>query len=163
MQPIHIVAIIVRLFAIGLFIFSIERVAMLFLPAPLGAEYFVYYMAAFTGLFGAVILWNFPTLVSKKIIPLEPDSLTHEKLSLKDWYRLSFVILGVFLLLKSISDLFYWLTLSIYSSKSNSLFKFTAENKASIITTFFELAIAVLLIFSARYLITLIQSTKVKT
>ncbi len=163
MQPIHIVAIIVRLFAVGLFIFSIERVAMLFIPTPMGSGYFLYYVAAFSGLFGAILLWNFPTLVSRKLVPLEPTSLSHDKLSLNDWYRLAFVVLGMFLLLNAIFDLFYWLSYAIYANKSNIPFEFTTENKASIVATFFEFALSVIFIFSSKHIISKIRSTKIKT
>jgi len=165
MQPIHIIAILVRLFAVWLFINSIERVALLFIPTPVESSFYLLHIAAISELLGSIILWNFPTLISKKLVPLEPNSLTHDKLSLNDWYRLAFVTLGIFLLLQAISDSFYWLTYMHFLKEQNISYVFsedTPENKASITSTAFEFALAVVFIFSSKHIISLIRSTKVK-
>ncbi len=166
MQPIHIMAIIVRLFAVGLFIYSIERAALIVVSKPAGAYFYLYYLAVFSGLIASILLWIFPTLISKKIVPLKPKSLSHKELNLNDWYRLAFVTLGMYLLLNAISDLFYWLTYLFYLKQQAMGYSFTVdtpENKASIIASFFEFSLAVIFIFSSGKIISLIRSTKVKT
>ena len=141
---------------------TIERTAIYFVPGTLDSKYFLYYLATFFGLLISLLLWYFPTIVSKKLVPLEPNSLSYEKLKLNDWYRLTFVVLGIFLLLSAIADLFYWASLSFYTEQSVIPVEFSAENKASIVTTVFEFILALLFIFSSKFIISFLRTTKVK-
>ena len=165
MQPTTIIAIIVRLFAVALFLFSVERAALLFVAEPSDMYSYLYYFAVFSGLFGSILLWVFPALVAKKLVPVSPTNISHSQQSLNNWYQLAFVSIGMYLLLNAISDLFYWSTYLLYIKEQAINYVFTedtAENKAAMIVSVFELVLAVIFIFGSKRIITLIRTNKVK-
>ena len=156
MHPIHVVAIIVRVFATGLFLVSIKGAISLFFSAKYSLELaeniFPYAFPSLIGIFLAILLWVFPMFISKKIIPINVKNFSHRALTMNDAYHLGFVLLGSYLLFHVFSDFFYWFTLvSIESNAFNLSFtQLSIDQKATFITTIFELFIALVFIFHRK-------------
>jgi len=163
MQPIHILAIIIRIFAIAIFIKSIEGVSLLFI-LPYESSYLAYHLAAITGVIASLLLWFFPTLVAKKIVPLQTSESSHKELDINDYYHLAFVLLGIYLLFNVFSDIVYWISFTAFTSTLELPYVefIKPENKAAMVTTFFEFILALFLILRPRGIIKLFRSHKIK-
>jgi len=160
-KPTHIIAIIIRLFALILFLKSFEGVlALVLLNDPISAtgSYLPYYSISFLGFIFSIILWYFPFLVSNKIYSIEHSETSNKKLSLNELYSLGFILLGVFLLFHAVSDTFYWF---IYFLIDNTR-SINVEDKANMITTVLQFIMSLFLIFRFQGFISLIRNHRVK-
>ena len=164
MSPIHIIALIARLFAIALFLIAIRDLAAALLVAddPVTTKsLFPLYSAAIASLIAAAMLWFFPLTVAKKIYPVKLKETSHESLTSDDFYSLGFIILGSFLLFYVLSDAIYWLVLvTLGNREASGYFVLNLENKAAMITTAFEFLIAMYLILGSSGIVNLIKKVR---
>lgn len=159
------VAIAVRLFAIGLAIYSIKTLpGMIAFYHQEGTESAMY---AFIGisiliLFIAAFLWKFPLSTASKIIPrAAPESSQSYNWSEQGILTCGFIILGVYFLYYAVSDSIYWFYIWHYSQSVNGIrIELSPFQVASIITTVFEFFIAIALILGSRGVANIIKKLR---
>lgn len=144
----------IKLFAIWLFLFSIPNMAFFLENIIYGTVYGVVASVPTSGLIYipwlviAIVLWNFPLSIAKKIIPSEAE-INSEGISAKSLLSVFISAISLFFLYRSIMDGVYWATL-LNLSEGGGYATFSPENRASILATGVELFAAALLFFNAR-------------
>jgi len=153
-NPAIIIAVFVRLFAIGLVIYLLQGLGLEYSAAANFEDYKVNLVlgviVAFVALLAA-FLWKFPLFVTSKLLSFESTEIPEASISEESIYNLGLVLLGIFLLYLTISDTVYW---SYRISAERELTQFTNElnfrQKASIFTTLVQFIMAVLLIAGSK-------------
>jgi hypothetical protein len=153
-NPAIIIAVFVRLFAIGLVIYLLQVLGLEYSAAANFEDYKVNLVlgviVAFVALL-AVFLWKFPLFVASKLLNFESTEIPKASISEESIYNLGLVLLGIFLLYLAISDTVYW---SYRISAERGLTQFTSElgflQKASMLTALVEFIMAVLLIVGSK-------------
>lgn len=153
MKAHHYVGIGIKLFAIWLFLFSIQNMVFFLENIIYGTVQGV--MASITissltyvpWLVLAVILWNFPLSIAKKIIPPEAE-INPERISASSLLSVLISAMSLFFLCRSIMDGVYWVTL-LNLSENGVNATFSPDNKASIFATGVEFFAAALLFFNS--------------
>lgn len=154
----YYVGIGVRLFAVVLFLISINQLVYLieniFYGTVQGMDASALVSAAIytPWLIGAVFLWMFPLSVAKRIVPPEAQ-LKPEAISPVAILSVLVSAIGLFLLYRSIMDALYWATFwNISNSQANVGYpvRLSPEHKASIIATGIEFIAAALLFFNSK-------------
>ncbi len=164
MQATHIIAIIVRLFAIAILLKALSSISTFFMM-PYEPRFLVYHIAGVTSIIASLLLWFFPTSIANLIIPFEKDiDTSHSKLDLNDLYHLGFVILSIYLLFNIFSDVVYWLSYTAYAATMELpyLDYITNENKAAMMTTALEFILVMFILFRRKSIIAFFRSHKVK-
>jgi hypothetical protein len=150
----HYVGIGIKLFAIWLFLFSIQNMAFFLENIIYGtvqgmeASITISSLTYLPWLVLSIILWNFPLSIAKKIIP-HLSEINPEGISTSSLLTVLISAISLFFLYSSVMDGVYWVTL-INLSESGSYAAFNPENKASIFATGVELLAAALLFFNSR-------------
>ncbi|MEE9326299.1 MAG: hypothetical protein V3U71_03310 [Cocleimonas sp.] len=164
MQATHIIAIIVRLFAIAIFLKSLTSISTFFMM-PYESKFLVYHIAGVTSVIASLLLWFFPTSIAHFIIPFEkPTETSHSKLDLNDLYHLGFIILSIYLLFNVFSDVVYWLSFTAYATTMELpyLEYISNENKAAMVTTALEFILVMFILLRRKSIIALFRSHKIK-
>jgi hypothetical protein len=149
-----IVALIVRLFSVGLGIYLI-RVLLAEFSAYVNFENYTVSTAVVLVVvfivFLAVFLWKFPLFLAKKLVDFgSRDDEELESANEKSIYTLSFVLLGTLLLYWTVSDTAYWwFWLSAQEELSQYTQEISFQQKVSILATVIEGVFAVVLIVGA--------------
>lgn len=164
MSKIQIIALIIRLFAIFLFVSIIRNdVPRLFLllNQPEAGSLYIAYPILFIILTTVAVLWFFPLSIAKKLLPNEDTSskIYWENDSL---LSIGFVLMGIFLIYKVISDLTYWFFIMLYSIGNGPQIELRATDKISIYVTIVELILSLFLIFGSRGISNLIMKFRGK-
>jgi hypothetical protein len=154
----QLVALLVRLFAVALAINLIQTVGVLlaeytswqireagfYLISPLIAQAVL-----------IVLLWLFPTIVARSLIPPANVDLSHADLLESRAYSVGFVLLGFCLLFYAISDAAYWYGMWVFSELEDLRYVgsvFTYSDKAAMVATGIEVVLALYLVFGAEQL-----------
>jgi hypothetical protein len=154
MSPTTIIALIVRFFSIGLFIFLIRVVV----PEIFGlltfedytANVFLAFVVAIV-FFIAVFLWKFPLFVASKLADFSSEDSTKLSLSESSAYRLGVVMLGLYLFYWAVSDSFYWAYMLFSQREILGLpLELGTQEKAMIFSTVVQLMMSVYLIFGSK-------------
>lgn len=163
MQATHIIAIIVRLFAIAIFLKSLESISSYFL-LPYEDKFLVYHIAGVTAIIASFLLWFFPTSIANLIVPFDKSVETsHSKLDLNDLYHLGFVMLSMFLLFNIFSDAVYWLSYTAYAKTMDLPLEYlTNENKSAIVATALEFILVMFILLRRKSIIAFFRSHKIK-
>ena len=158
----HVLALVVRLFAIAIAIQALKTAMNLVVFLKSSESSFTsaaYIGTAISLVLLSIILWKFPVLIARKIANFPPideaeiNSVDSEKL-----LQTGLIILGVYFLYYVISDLIYWSYFWVTSMRDPSTaVELTLEHKSSIATTFIELAVALVLIFGTKRVVQIIQ------
>jgi len=165
----YLVAIGVRLFSIGLAINILKGLSNFpftweNLDGFLGRA--TYTGAVIATILLAIFLWKFPLTVAKSISTF--PALESKELNDETYIKLleiGLILIGFYILFYVISDGIYWLTFywqfmgDGYQGSSISL---RVEDKASIITTCFELVLATYLVFGHKTLVNLVLKLRSK-
>ncbi|MBW7472444.1 hypothetical protein QQF73_15270 [Marinobacter sp. M216] len=157
MKPTHYFAILIRLFAIALVIYTVRQSSVLVEVLTSGGiqDYGVpagfAWVSVLCPLVVALLLWFFPMTVSASIIRPELDQPI-EPMSAPSILTVLVLAIGLYVLYFAISDTVYWLTLWQMSGDkySESTLYLGGESKAAMVTTVVELLLAVLLVARAR-------------
>ena len=150
----HYVGIGIKLFAIWLFLFSIQNMVFFLENIIYGtvtgvwASITISSLTYIPWLFIAIILWNFPLSIAKKIIPPEAD-VNPEGISASSLLSVLISAMSLFFLYRSIMDGVYWVTL-LNLSENGVNATFNPDNKASVFATGVEFLAAALLFFNSR-------------
>ncbi len=162
MNPHHYLAILIRLFAIGLFIFSISQSSYFFYSIVFGVgqgfeiSALQIFMSFFLPFVISVVLWFFPVIVAKSILKPEIDQAI--KPINKD--GISFLIiatLGLYVTFYALVDTVYYFSLWQISELSDGYGTirnfFPPDVKANIWATLIELVLGVLLILKSKTIV----------
>jgi len=158
MKPTHYFAVLIRLFAIALIVFTVRQSSVL-VDALTGNDLQGYevslvfaWISVLCPLLVSLLLWFFPMTVAASIIRPELDK-AFEPMGAANFLTVLVLAIGLYVIYFAISDTIYWLTLWQMSTGSNYLESspFGAESKAAMFTTGIELVLASLFVFRARY------------
>ena len=165
MKDIHILAIIVRIFAILLAVNSL--VSGSDLMVSLANQYwqnipFSYFVYPILTLIISIFLLIFPMTVAKGIIPYQKSKTLDLASESYDHLLLTAVILlGLYFLLDALINMFYWVYLwLVYYNNSTIELVITSEQKAGTTATVAELFLALFLIFGAKQIVNLLDLKK---
>lgn len=154
----YLVAIGVRLFAIGLAVNVLRSLSLV--PTYLNdstshSELIVFYVTTAAFALLALMLWVFPLIVARKIgafPPQDPDALKDDA-----YHRLlevGLILVGIYLLYFAIADAAYWIYLIRHSADMVEAYGeypgLTPANTASIVYTAVEFVLAIFLILGHR-------------
>ena len=165
MKPEHLVALGVRLFALGLAIFTLENAIRIFAFFKTGQ--FNFGEIAYTGTMISLallslLLWKFPLVVARSIA--EFPSLNENELNDIKSDRLlhvGLIILGIYLLFNIFSDLIYWGIFSFSSQRDySSEVVLTLEQKSLLLTTMIEFVLVLFLILGSNKIISIIKKLR---
>jgi hypothetical protein len=150
----HYVGVGIKLFAIWLFLFSVQNMVYLLeniiygtvqgMKASLIKSSLIYV----PWLVLAIILWYFPLSSAKKIIPPEAE-VNPEGISASSLLSILISAIALLFLYRSIMDGVYWLTL-LNLIENSSYSTIGPENKASMYATGVEFFAAACLFFNSR-------------
>lgn len=167
MKDIHVLAIIVRVFAIFLAVNALISGSdlMVSLSNQNGQSIpFSYYMYPIISLFVSLVMFIFPMTVAKGIIPYQKiQTLDLASGSYEHLLTTAVIVLGLYFLFDALIDMFYWVYLWIvYFQTSPVEFVVTLDQKAGTAATVAELFIALFLIFGTRKIVKLLDLNKNK-
>lgn len=161
MSKIQVIAIIIRLFAIALFLMIISGVPQLYTVRFFGSTdsvgmfFYVQLAVMIVGILISILIWKFPQTIAKKIIP-KTDELSDTKWSEVNFASAGIIIVGIYFLYRALSDLSYWFIFMLYAIGNNPAVKLEPLNKISIYVTIIEFAISIYLVFGSRGITNLI-------
>ena len=158
MKAHHYLGIVIRLFSIWLFLYSVTQLSYLLESLIYGtvqgiaASSVVTILQYLPWLFFAIFLWLFPLSIAKKVIPSEvgPENST---ITPREMMSVLISVVALCFLYRSIMDTFYWLTLwnvTANSGEGGIPITFGADQRASMYATAIEFFAAVMLFFNSR-------------
>jgi hypothetical protein len=158
MNTSYYLAIAVRLFSIGLFLYSLQQssliVEVLLEGSINGAAISIFFILATSviPMIIAILLWLFPLLVSKAIIKSEFDKRV-ELISIHKLLTVFVLVIGLYCFYYAITDSVYWATLwkmSTNSHYSEIPIGLSIESKANMVATGIQLLLSIMLVVKAR-------------
>ncbi len=166
-SAIQVVAVIVRLFAIALFVYAIRQLPDLVTYYVIdsdrstgvpfyGTRVFVLSLTIFLCLVISLLLWFFPLTIAQKLLP-NMDDEEGRKWDKDTLLSIAFIVLGVYFYYYALVDLLYWGMMLILSIRHFDLIgPLEVENWVNIVLTFVELFLATMLVFRSRGIANLI-------
>lgn len=157
MKSSHYMAVAVRLFAIVLFIYSIQQSTILLDALINGSIQGVKVSSAFIlttsiiPLIVGVLLWIFPLTVARAILKGELDKPA-EAVDAQSMLTVLILSIGLYTLYYAVVDSVYWLTYWNMASNSNGAMGIGAESKSNMIVTALELMVSISLVLKPRTL-----------
>jgi hypothetical protein len=153
-KPEHIVAVVLRLFAIVLTIYTVNSFV--------GSAWFYFASGATTGvsvllvvvtlvmLATAVLLWRFPLWIASRLIGFD-SSVSRASISIPadELQTVAFTVVGIYLLFKAVVSGVYWV--SWYGARGQA-YAIDPREWASMLTTIAEFVLACFLVFGAEKL-----------
>lgn len=159
MKPEQIVAILVRLGAFGIGLYTLRFAAQMvwvFENDAVSYSGWAIVGVCSASMTVAILLWTFPVSVAHRIVPSVPAS-SHAQWSHEELYSFGFVIVGIFTLYLALSDSAYWLFYAFYAGRdSTDYWMLNLENKAAIFGTLIEIIFAIYLIIGSKDLTKLV-------
>ncbi|MFT7559476.1 MAG: hypothetical protein ACI93R_001387 [Flavobacteriales bacterium] len=158
MKAHHYLGIAIRLFSIGLFIYSINQLARFTGSLTYGTADGIEVSAILTGviyvpwLLASIFLWYFPLTIAKNIIPPEVD-IKPTPISSHAALSVCISVISLYFIYNSITDGLYWLMFWNFTmglEASGVAFTLEPENKANIYTTVIEFLVATILFINAK-------------
>jgi hypothetical protein len=160
-KPEHVVAIVLRLFAIALTLYTVSSFvgsAWFFVASDsnTGASVLV---VVFTVLMlaAAFTLWRFPLWIASRLVRFD-DSInrTSSSISVGELQTIAFTVLGIYLLFRAVKAGIYWVFLF------NALrgYDIDSQQWASMLMTVTEFLLACFLVFGAEGLTVLISKVR---
>lgn len=161
----HYLAIIVRLFAVFLFLFSLKQTGLLFESALYGIVHgmtvsaWVPFLSSIPWFVASAILWIFPLSISKKLVPADASE-SPENISPVAILSILLSAMSVYFLYYAIIDVLYWITYwqVIQQPEYGSLASMSAEHKANIAATALEMFASLVLLFNSKRVATWLRS-----
>jgi hypothetical protein len=161
-KDIHVLAIIVRLFALYLLVNTLISSSELLISLSqqgwmgISLNYLFYPVMS---LLLALFLLFFPMTVAKGILPYRNEKSVDIDVTLaQHLFPVAIVVLGMYFLFDALVNMFYWMFLWVtYSSSSSVELMVTVEQKGGTIATVAELLLSLILIFRAKKITKLIK------
>ncbi|MHC9509734.1 hypothetical protein [Kangiella sp. M94] len=153
MKPIHYLGLVVRLFAIWLFISGLVRAIDFFTVNLSGMASsmpsFVSMIIMLIPIIVSVYLWFFPLTVAHNLLGKEDKEF--EPVNPKSLLTIFVASIGLFFLYKALMGFIFWLGFYVVpSNESSSLVMMFADDKVGVLSTLVELAVALLLVVKCR-------------
>jgi hypothetical protein len=151
-KPEHIVAVVLRLFAIVLTIYTVNSFV--------GSAWFYFASGATTGvsvllvvvtlvmLATAFLLWRFPLWIASRLVGFD-SSVSRASISIPadELQTVAFTVVGIYLLFKAVVSGVYWV--SWYGARGQA-YAIDPREWASMLTTIAEFVLACFLVFGQR-------------
>ena len=161
-----ILVVTVRLFAVAIVLYTVRGfptslAALNFAPAetPVTSTFVVGVHVALILI--AAALWKFPNGVAAMLLPSSAAEETTFPWSQDKVIETASVVIGLFYLAYALSDLIYWFSFFVAWSKLEpGAFHLNAEQWAGIITTIFEVGLALYLVFGSQGVVRLVRATR---
>ncbi len=156
MNSIYYFGVMVRLFAIALFVYSVGRLEFIanyasYSENSLGPSIVFSLLSSVLPMLIAFILWFFPLTVARKILPTtEDESNTTNAQSL---LTIAVLVIGVYTFYYAIIDSIYWLTIVhvFVRDEFGTISKVLSnQDKANIVVTVIEFVLALVLLARAK-------------
>ncbi len=163
MNPEQVIAVAVRLFAIGLAVYAVTG-AVGTAPVYFTGKFepsvcLLVVGATFLILVAALLLWRFPLWIASKLFPYgHSRSGGSISVSSGELQTVAFTVLGIYFMFKAVVAAVYWVFW--FSSVRSLGFDPAADHWASVLKTLAELVLACLLVFGARGLTVLIRKVR---
>lgn len=161
----ELLVVTIRLFAIALVLYTIRGFPTSLDALSVGPETPVTSTLVVTVhlalLLVAVALWKFPAGVAALILPTSGAGTPGISWSQESVVETASIVIGLFYLAYAVSDLIYWFSFCVAWSKLEpGTFHLDASQWAGIITTIFEVVIALYLILGSRGVARLVRITR---
>jgi hypothetical protein len=159
MTATQVIALGVRLFSVWLFVYVVRNVPGMWQYNSLEADSSANLVVAIVAcvLFAVVaVLWLFPLTVANKLLPqtLHEDRIN---LPLEQVQAVGFSLIGLWVLTNAIPSALYWVLMSYYGAKPNSLLHLSAKEYSLIASTVLELVLGIWLLFGAKGLLGILR------
>jgi len=156
LNPTHYFGIIVRLFAIALFIFGVGRLEYVFnfssyTETYIGPSIVFSLLSSVLPILISLVIWFFPLTVAKKVLPPTIEKI--EPISSLSALTVFVIAIGTFSLYNAISDSVYWITIVhvfVRDEFGNISKLLSNDEKAAILSTVIEFVVAIILIARAK-------------
>ena len=150
----QIVALGIKLFAVFLLIYGIRSVAYL-LPLSYfndmsGWSWVMIGVFSFAFCCIALVLWFFPLIISRKLLPADDVKEGETIASIKDIDVIAFSIVGLLVLATAVPDIFYWILMWSVLLSGSLMEGVPANYMINTVVTVFELIIGFWLLLGAR-------------
>ena len=163
MNPEHVVAVAVRLFAIGLSVYAVTGAvgtAPVYFTGKFEPSVFLLVVGAtLLTLVAALLLWRFPLWIASKLFPYDHSrSVGSTSITGGELQTVAFTVLGIYFMFKAVVAAVYWVFW--FSSVRSMGFDPAANQWASVLMTLAELVLACFLVFGARGLTEVIRKVR---
>ncbi len=162
MTATQVVALGVRLFSVWLFVYVVRNVPGMWQYNVLEADSSANLVVAIVAcvLFTVVaLLWFFPLTIASKLLP-QTQLEDRINLPLEQAQAVGFSLLGLWMLTNAIPSALYWVLMSYYGAKPNSLLHLGAKEYALIASTVLELVLGIWLLFGAKGLLGILRRAR---
>ena len=161
----HIVALIVRLFAIALAVYALRN-GITFVPYIYGqggilqANIFAGVIVSF--LIIAIVLWKFPLTVARKLVAFrEPGNIEIESVSENQIQVLAVSVLGFYFLFYVVSDITYWFYIWLMSQRNSGIqIELSIDQKGQMVSTAIEFVFALFLLLGSERIAELLRKSR---
>ena len=163
MKPEHIVAVAVRLFAIGLTVYAVSNTLgtapIYFVGGFESSVFLLVIVVTLLTLVTAFLLWRFPLWIASRLFRYD-DSESRPSTSITgdELQTVGFTVLGIYFLFKAVIAGVYWIFW--FGSVRSKGFEPDANQWASVLMTIAEFVLACFLVFGARGLAGLIRKAR---
>jgi hypothetical protein len=154
MTPHQLVGLFIRLFAIWLFISGIQMIAAgMSLRDSVGYGAGAAYVVSIVLCATALIVWRYPLLIARKLIPAAPNDISNS-ISAAETATVACIVLGLWTLVGRvlpalIRDLEI---IAVYRANYQPLQSLTGRDLSRLIESAVDMAVALILIFKARWI-----------
>ncbi len=116
-----------------------------------------FYFALHLGV--CALLWFFPAMVARKLVPSLPETSVAPAGTPAQWYSVGIILVGLLALTRGVTDLVYYVGLFAFSSAYEvPVADWDIENKAGVVATIAELGIGLWLILGAKGIVEMLFS-----
>ena len=150
----QIVALAIRLFSVFLFIYGIRAIGTIVPINDLDQMSMmawiltIVFALAFSAI--AVLLWFFPLLVARKLLPVSDQKEGKSVVALQDIDVIAFSVIGLWILATAIPDMVYWIMMWSVLLNKVSINDVSFDYIASSVSTVLELCIGLWLLVGAQ-------------
>ena len=160
-----IVAVAIRLFAVVLGLYALRNgisfSAYLFEEGQAGSAYM--YGALMAAVFIACIgLWRFPLTLARGLVPIsEKHGEEAQQISSDQLLEVGLVLLGIYFLFGVISDIGYWISMLVMSSRDiDAPLTITLKQKALVLSTVVEAVLVMFLLLGKNRVLELFRKAR---
>lgn len=154
MKPQHIVATCLRILAIAWVLYALSRVQSTLVFAASHAKTAVNVtvigLVTFLQIAACAVLWFFPTTIAARLLPGGvPSEAEAEPPRFVEWQTIGLICVGFWGIVDTTPDLVYLITYATLSS-GHDYGDFGDYEKAKLVSSIFELALSLWLVFGAK-------------
>ncbi len=161
MNPVHIVALIARVFALLLFFSTAREIfsAIWVIDDPVHTKDLIaLYLTCAASMATSALFWFFPSTIAKRIYAPPEAEVSHKSLQSDELYMLGIILLGFYFIYYAVTDAIYWSSLVFFNSRELIASPImTIENKAAMLATAVEFCVSLYLILGARRLTSILR------